>query len=80
MFLEVVKAKYIDGYRLKIWFNDGQVKMVDLKDSLNQPAFLPLRNLDIFKNFTIHFNTIEWPNEVDLAPEYLYDIGSKITG
>ena len=28
-----------------------------------------------FKRFTIKFNTIEWENGADFAPEYLYEIG-----
>lgn len=75
MFLEILRACYLDHYRLKLWFNNGDVKIVDLKDSLEGNAFRPLRDIDFFKRFKIHLNTVEWPNEVDFAPEYLYSIG-----
>ena len=74
MFIEIIKAEYLDNYRIKLWFNDGKVKIVDLADSLNGSVFEPLRELEFFKNFTIKFNTIEWDNGADFAPEYLYDI------
>ena len=75
MFLEIIKAEYIDNYRIKLWFNDGEVKIVDLADSLNGLVFEPLRELEFFRKFTIKFNTIEWENGADFAPEYLYEIG-----
>ena len=75
MFIEIIKAEYLDNYRIKLWFNDGKVKIVDLADSLNGLVFEPLRDLEFFKNFTIKFNTIEWENGADFAPEYLYEIG-----
>ena len=78
MFLEIIKAEYIDNYRIKLWFNDGKVKIVDLADSLNGLVFEPLRELEFFRKFTIKFNTIEWENGADFAPEYLYEIGLAV--
>ena len=80
MFLEIIKACYLDHYRIKLWFNNGDVRIVDLKNSLIGQAFKSLRDIDYFKKFRIHLNTIEWTNEVDFAPEYLYSIGvSEVT-
>ena len=30
MFIEVIKAEYIDGYKIKLLFNNGETKIVDL--------------------------------------------------
>ena len=78
MFLEVIKAEYLSGYRIKLWFNNRAVKVVDLTNSLNGEMFLPLKNVDFFKRFSIKFNTIEWENGADFAPEYLYECGSSV--
>ena len=75
MFLEVVKAEYLNGYRIKLWFNNHTVMVVDLAKSLNGEVFVPLRDIDYFKRFSIKFNTIEWENGADFAPEYLYEQG-----
>lgn len=76
MFLEIVRAEYVDGYRLRLFFNNGEVKIADLASSLVGKVFEPLRDLDFFKRFRISFNTVEWDNGADFAPEYLYEIGS----
>lgn len=33
-FLEVKKAEYTDGYKIRLTFSDGLVKVVDLRNSL----------------------------------------------
>ena len=75
MFIAVTKADYLDGYRVKLLFNNGETRIVDLSQSLNGTVFAPLKDLEFFKRFTIKFNTIEWENGADFAPEYLYEIG-----
>ncbi|MBR4198416.1 MAG: DUF2442 domain-containing protein [Bacteroidales bacterium] len=76
MFIEVIEATYLDGYRVKLLFNNGETRIADLSQSLNGSVFAPLRDIDYFKKFSIKFNTIEWENGADFAPEYLWDIGT----
>ena len=74
MFTEVVKAEYVDGYRVKLWFNNNVTKVVDLKPSLKGEVFEQIKDIDFFKRFTVKYNTIEWENGADFAPEYLFDL------
>lgn len=76
MFLEIIKAEYLEGYKIKVLFNNGETKIVDLSLSFNGTVFAPLKEIEYFKNFTIKFNTIEWENGADFAPEYLYEMGT----
>ncbi len=76
MFIEVIKATYLDGYRVKLLFNNGETRIADLSQSLNGSVFAPLKDINYFKNFAIKFNTIEWENGADFAPEYLWEIGT----
>ena len=76
MFLEILKAAYLDNYRILLTFNNGVTKTVDLQNELNGTVFEPLLQLDNFKNFQVKFNTIEWSNGADYAPEYLFEIGT----
>jgi hypothetical protein len=78
--IEVINAKYVDGYKILIDFSDGIKKIVDLKDELCGPVFEPLRDIEKFKNFKVNrtLGTIEWPGQIDLAPDGLYEIGQTI--
>jgi hypothetical protein len=77
MFLEVIAAKYQTEYKIDLEFNDGVSMSVDLKNELVGEVFEPLRDKLYFKKFRIKYNTIEWENGSDLAPEYLYATGKK---
>lgn len=74
MFLEVIKAEYLDGYRLRLFFNNGEVRIANLLGSLKGEIFEPLKDIEFFKQFSVKFNTVEWQNGADFAPEYLYEI------
>ncbi len=75
MILNVVKADYINDFKIKVLFNDGLEKIVDLKNYINSkkhPFFQPLKNVNEFKKFQVH-RTLVWDNGADIAPEYLYE-------
>ena len=46
------------------------IKVVDLRSSLKGIVFEPLKDLDYFKRFSVKYNTVEWENGADFAPEY----------
>ena len=74
MFLEVTQASYINDFKLSLKFNNGAEMTVDLENELNGTDFNPLKDKSKFKKFSIVFNTIEWENGADFAPEYLYEL------
>ncbi len=74
MILHVTKADYIDEFKIKISFNDGLEKIVDLRSyisSKKHPFFQSLKQVDEFKKFHVH-KTLVWDNGADIAPEYLH--------
>ncbi len=73
----VVDAKYVKDYQIWLRFNDNTEKVVDFKNKVlseKRPIFLPLKNLDYFRNVFVNHesDTIQWPNGADIAPETLY--------
>ena len=75
--IKVTNAVYVVDYKIEITFNDGLKKIIDLENQLWGEVFEPLKNLTIFKNFSLNPFTIEWENGADFAPEFLYDISLK---
>ena len=77
----VTEATYLGEYRLKIRFDNGETKSVDLQPHLDGPIFEPLKNPDFFKSFYVNrdIDTIAWPNDADFSPDFLYEIGQKVS-
>ena len=80
MFLHVTNVIYLKNYRLRLEFDDGKIKDIDLKDELYGEIFEPLKNCEFFKKVYINpdTGTIEWSNGADFAPEFLYEAGREI--
>lgn len=49
MFLHIMKVVYLDQFKLRLFFNDGAVKDVDLTSELYGTVFEPLQNLKFFQ-------------------------------
>lgn len=73
----ITNAKYLDGYKLQIEFNDGVTKRVDFEDFLKRSKHPDIRKyLDIaeFRNYSIVEGNLDW-NDYELCfPTYeLYE-------
>jgi hypothetical protein len=80
MFLHVTKVEYLEKYRLRLEFDDGTAREVDLENELYGEVFEPLKDLNLFKQIYLNpdTKTIEWPNGADFAPEFLHEIGEDV--
>lgn len=76
--LKIIDIDYLSDYSLRIEFNDGIVKVVDLRPFLKGPVFGKLLDKDLFVQYGIVRGTIEWANGLDFAPEFLYEIGETL--
>lgn len=74
--LRITDVDYIKDYRLLLTFSDGQRKEVDLQPYLTGEVFGELLDLSKFVQYGLTTYTIEWANGADLAPEFLYEIGT----
>jgi len=77
MFLHITSVTHLERYRLRLTFDDGVAKDVDLRDELYGEIFEPLQDVGLFGQVTVNpdTSTIEWPNGADFAPEFLYEMG-----
>jgi len=75
MHYDLVKAKYVKDFQIRVQFADGSKGNTDLKNIINKGGvFSELQNPEKFKEFFIHkeLKVLTWPNEIDIAPETLY--------
>lgn len=80
----VEDAAWYGEHTVKVWFRDGSVKIVDfekmLSEKLSGGVFEPLKDVSYFSQLRYDetLETIVWPNNADIAPEYLYDHGIDV--
>jgi hypothetical protein len=74
MIPKLTKAEYLNGYKIRVSFENGTTGIIDLENELWGEVFEPLTDLALFQAFEINeeLQTIVWPTGADLAPEYLY--------
>lgn len=72
MYVPVKSAKPLEGHKLQIKFNNGEEKIFDLTPYLSMGKFAELRDIRLFNSVTVIFVSIEWANNLDIDPEFLY--------
>jgi hypothetical protein len=81
---KVIAVKANDDYSLELTFNDGSVRIFDVKPYLDYEVFRELKDLRYFKQVRVAFDTVQWPHEQDIGPETLYieglPVAESITG
>jgi len=73
---DLVEAVPLEGYEVHLRFADELAADIDLSYLVGRgPVFESLRDVEYFRKLEISefHDTIEWPNEADLAPDTLYD-------
>jgi hypothetical protein len=78
MYLAVKGVKPIDNYNLILTFENGEKRQFDMNPFLDKGIFQELRDISKFNTVKLSFDTIEWENEADLDPEFLYKYSLKI--
>jgi hypothetical protein len=70
----VTHVEPLEQYRLRLRFDDGSQRVVDLSDVLWGPMAEPLRDPDYFRRVRVddELRTVVWPNGFDLDPDVLH--------
>lgn len=59
-------------YTLSCVFEDGSRKIFDVKPYLNIGDFVELKDLQLFQTAHVFMGTVQWSNDLDIAPETLF--------
>jgi hypothetical protein len=76
--VDVVDVKVLAGFRVRLWFDNGAEREVDLERFLKGPIFEPLiRDRRLFESVRVdpELGTIVWPNGADIDADVLHDAG-----
>jgi hypothetical protein len=73
--VRITFAEPLEGFVVRLGFDDGTTREVDLEDELWGPVFEPLlRDSRLFRQVRVddELGTIVWPNGADMDPDVLH--------
>lgn len=68
----IIKVNIKSDYHLELVFHSGEIKVFDVRPYLDIGVFKQLKNVELFKQAYVAFDTVCWPGNIDIAPETLY--------
>ncbi len=77
MYLAVVKVKPLNDYKLELTFENDEIRIFDMKPYLEKGIYKELKDESKFKSVKVSFDSIEWCNQADIDPEFLYEESVK---
>ncbi|KAF5090584.1 MULTISPECIES: DUF2442 domain-containing protein [Acetobacterium] len=73
MYLAVIDVEPLNDYKLLLTFENGEKRIFDVSPYLDKGIFQELKNEEKFKTVRVRFDSIEWCNQADLDPEFLFE-------
>ena len=71
--MRVKSVESLEGYEVRVEFEDGTQKQIDLTPYLRGPVFEVIRNdPDVFRSMQVDDGAITWDNGADIDPDVLY--------
>ena len=77
-FVEAVTAQ--DDYTLLLTFTGGEKRLYNARPLLEKSIYYPLKNIDFFLSAKVECGTVVWNDDVDIAPEHLYERSHPVGG
>jgi hypothetical protein len=88
----VKKVEAQRDFKLRILFDNGEVRLFDMGDTLRGKAFVPIRKWNRFKDVYLDKSgsiawdadpaidsSVVWNNHLDLCPDSCYIYGEKVS-
>jgi hypothetical protein len=73
MLLDVISVEPLSEYKLKLKFENDEIRIFDMKSLLEKNPFTILKDWNLYKMVRVENGTIVWPGDIDIASETLYD-------
>ena len=69
---KILNIKLLDDYKIEIHYQSGEVKVFDFTKYLSYGRLSELKDKNLFKEAYVSYDTIEWPDGIDIDPDTLY--------
>lgn len=73
MLLDVISVNPRPDFQLDLEFENGERRRFDVRPLLTMKPWVRIASLRLFELAHVEYGTVVWPDEVDIAPETLYD-------
>ena len=71
--LDVIKVEPRTDDTLLLVFENNEERVFDMKPLFCEKPFTKLRDKELFLKAKVAFGTVMWPENIDIAPETLWD-------
>ena len=71
--LDVTLVKPLPDHWLALSFENGEQRLFDVKPLLHKKPFTALEQAHVFAQAYVFAGTVNWPGQIDISPETLYD-------
>ncbi|ALO34770.1 hypothetical protein CMT41_08620 [Colwellia sp. MT41] len=68
----VITVEATNNHFLKLSFDNDEIKLFDASPFLDKGIFKELQDYNYFKQVSVAFGSVEWPNEQDFSYDTLY--------
>lgn len=76
----VKEVKANPDYTLLLTFANGEKRIYNARPLLEEAVYRPLKNLAFFLRARVDGDSVAWSDDVDIAPEHLYENSTLIEG
>ena len=72
---DIVEVEVTGSHSMRVTFDDGAVRELNLEGQLDGPVFEPLRDPELFAQVRVdaESGTVAWPTGADLDPIVIYE-------
>ena len=74
---KTVFARPVANYKVEVVFGNGQKGVFDCAYLLNYEMSSSLSNVQLFNQVRAENGTLTWPNDIDVAPEVVWERSVK---
>lgn len=69
----MTQVRVREDCKIELVFSTGEARLFDVSPYLEKGGFKRLKDVSLFKQTYVAFDTVCWPGNLDIAPETLYD-------